>query len=135
MSGPISPDPVRTWHPDHLPVYVSNGLLGLRFEAVPFAGVATVNGFVGPDPREEVESLLPVPYPLAGDVVVEGTPISAVPTGELLREQCYDFARGEVRTAMAFTTGGWPSPPVACTRTSTSSPCATGRFPRSPCRR
>ena len=106
MSEPISPDPVREWRPDHLPVYVSNGLIGLRFEAAPLCGVATVNGFVGPDPREEVESLLPVPYPLRGDVVVDGTPISAFPAGALLREQQYDFARGEVRTALAFTTGG-----------------------------
>ena len=47
----------------------------------PLGGVATVNGFVGPDPREEVESLLPVPYPLAGDVVFDGSPMSAVPAG------------------------------------------------------
>jgi trehalose/maltose hydrolase-like predicted phosphorylase len=106
MSGPISPDPVREWRPDHLPVYVSNGLIGLRFAAAPLRGVATVNGFVGPDPREEVESLLPIPYPLAGDVAVDGVPISSVPAGALLREQRYDFARGEVRTALSFTTGG-----------------------------
>jgi trehalose/maltose hydrolase-like predicted phosphorylase len=106
MSEPISPDPVREWRPGHLPVYVSNGLIGLRFAGVPLGGVATVNGFVGPDPREEVESLLPVPYPLAGDVEVDGTPISSFPAGALLREQRYDFARGEVRTALAFTIGG-----------------------------
>jgi trehalose/maltose hydrolase-like predicted phosphorylase len=106
MSGPINPEPVREWRADHQPVYVSNGLIGLRFEAVPLRGVATVNGFVGPDPREEVESLLPVPYPLAGDVVVDGTPISSAPAGAVLREQGYDFARGEVRTALTFTTGG-----------------------------
>lgn len=40
-----------------------------------------MNGFVVPDPREEVESLLPVPYPLAGDVVFDGSPMSAVPAG------------------------------------------------------
>jgi trehalose/maltose hydrolase-like predicted phosphorylase len=106
MSGPISPDPIHEWRPDHLPVYVSNGLIGLRFAGAPLGGVATVNGFVGPDPREEVESQLPIPYPLAGDVVVDGTPISAFPGGALLREQTYDFARGEVRTALAFTAGG-----------------------------
>ena len=44
MSEPINPDPVREWRPDHLPVYVSNGLIGLRFEAAPLGGVATVNG-------------------------------------------------------------------------------------------
>ena len=49
----------------------------------PLGGVATVNGFVGPDPREEVESLLPVPYPLAGDVVFDGSPMSAVSAGAL----------------------------------------------------
>jgi len=106
MNQPINPDPVREWRPGHLPVYVSNGLIGLRFEAAPLRGVATVNGFVGPDPREEVESLLPVPYPLAGDVVVDGTPISSVPAGALLREQRYDFARAEVRTGLTFVTGG-----------------------------
>ena len=106
MSEPISPDPVREWRADHLPVYVSNGLIGLRFAAVPLRGVATVNGFVGPDPRDEVESLLPIPYPLAGDVAIDGVPMSAYAAGALLREQRYDFARGELRTALAFTAGG-----------------------------
>ena len=47
----------------------------------PLGGVATVNGFVVPDPREEEESLLPVPYPLAGDVVVDGSPCRPSPPG------------------------------------------------------
>jgi protein-glucosylgalactosylhydroxylysine glucosidase len=107
MSRPISPDPIRAWRPDHVPVYVSNGVLGLRSEAVPcLGGVATANGYADEDPGSGVESQLPIPYLLAGDVNVEGVRMSAMPAEALLREQRYDFACGELHCALGFTAGG-----------------------------
>ncbi len=107
MGGPISPEPVREWRPDYLPAYVSNGLIGLRVGAVPpLGGMAVLNGFTGPDPVAEVESLVPVPFPLAADIAINGAPMSAVRPEALVREQRYDFGRGELHTALTYTAHG-----------------------------
>lgn len=83
MNAPISPEPVREWRRDHMPAYLSNGLVGLRVGAVPpLGGMAMLNGFTGPDPVAEVESLAPVPFPLTADIAVNGAPMSATRPGE-----------------------------------------------------
>ncbi len=107
MGGPISPEPVREWRLDYLPAYVSNGLVGLRVGAAPpLGGMAVLNGFTGPDPVAEVESLVPAPFPLAADIAINGSPMSATAPEALLREQRYDFARGELHTALSYTAHG-----------------------------
>ncbi len=107
MSAPISPEAIHEWHPDYLPAYLSNGLVGLRVGAAPpLGGMAVVNGFTGPDPVAEVESLVPVPFPLAADIAINGSPMSASPAAALLREQRYDFAHGQLHTALSFTAQG-----------------------------
>jgi protein-glucosylgalactosylhydroxylysine glucosidase len=107
VSGPISPDPVREWRTEYLPAYVANGLLGLRLGAAPpLGGVALVNSYAGPDPLTEVESQLPIPFPLAGDVTVNGAAMSTVPGEALLREQRYDFSCGQLHTTLSFTAHG-----------------------------
>lgn len=104
MTGPINPDPITEWRADYLPAYLANGLIGLRVGAAPpHGGVAVINSYVGPDPIAEVESQLPIPYPLAAEVAINGAPMTAVPGETLLREQRYDFTRGQLHTKLSFT--------------------------------
>ena len=102
VSTPINPEPLREWRDEDLPAYVSNGLIGLRTGRVPMlSGVAVVNSFAGADPLTAVETQLPIPYPLAGDVVLNGTALSEKPHAARLHEQRYDFATGELTTTLS----------------------------------
>jgi hypothetical protein len=77
MSGPISPPPVTGEGDRDLPAYVSNGLIGLRVRAQPLqADMALVAGYVGEDPERRIEAAAPAPYPLAGDIAVNGVWLS-----------------------------------------------------------
>jgi trehalose/maltose hydrolase-like predicted phosphorylase len=122
--APISPVPVEEWRPEYLPAYVANGLVGLRVGPVPFAGgIAILNGFAGVDVETGVESFARVPYPLGGDVVVDGASVAFAPERARLVEQRYDFACGELHTRFVIDTGG-PRVEVAalafCSRTQPS---------------
>jgi trehalose/maltose hydrolase-like predicted phosphorylase len=46
-----------------------------------------------------------VPYPLAGDLEVDRVSLKAAPQRAQLREQSYDFGRGELRTVFDFDAG------------------------------
>jgi trehalose/maltose hydrolase-like predicted phosphorylase len=103
MSGPISPPPATGEGDRDLPAYVSNGLIGLRVRAQPLqAGMALVSGYVGEDPERRIEGAAPAPYPLAGDIAVNGVWLSDLQhqVGEL--EQAYDFASGELTSRFVF---------------------------------
>jgi len=64
---------VTEYRADYPPAYLSNGLTGLRVNQVPFVGGnCIVNGLVELDPVEDGEGFAQGPYPLAGDVVVDG---------------------------------------------------------------
>ncbi len=72
MSAPISPDPVTDGGSDHLPAYLSNGVVGLRVREIPFRpGIATVSGLEGEHPIARVACVPAAPYPLAGDVKLD----------------------------------------------------------------
>jgi hypothetical protein len=82
-----------------LPAYVSNGLLGLRILGCPLqGGLAMLNGFVGEHPEKRVEASARAPFPLGGDLRLDGVRLSH--TLYLLDEprQAYDFATGELTT-------------------------------------
>ncbi|MFZ0268310.1 glycoside hydrolase family 65 protein [Caulobacter sp.] len=103
MSRPISPPPVTGEGDRDLPAYVSNGLIGLRVRAQPLqAGMALVSGYAGEDPERRIEAAAPAPYPLAGDIAVNGVWLSDLQhqVGEL--EQAYDFASGELTSQFVF---------------------------------
>lgn len=107
MPKPISPPPVSGEGGQDLPAYVSNGLIGLRVRCQPLqAGMALVSGYVGEDPERRIEAAAPAPYPLAGDLCVNGVWLSDLPhqVGEL--EQAYDFASGELTSRFVFTACG-----------------------------
>lgn len=100
MSRPLSPPPVRRWHPSFLPAYVGNGLVGLRVPDVPLRnGTAIVSGFAGVHPVDQVEAFERAPYPLAGDVVLGDVTLADSPRVKLI-EQHYDFSCGELTTRL-----------------------------------
>jgi len=104
MSKPISPEPVSGQGGQDLPAYVSNGLIGLRVRSQPLQpGMALVSGYAGEDPERRIEAAAPAPYPLAGDIAVDGAWLSDLghQVGDL--EQAYDFATGELTSRFAFT--------------------------------
>jgi trehalose/maltose hydrolase-like predicted phosphorylase len=104
MPGPISPPSVSGGGDQDLPAYVSNGLIGLRVRCQPLqAGMALVSGYVGEDPERRIEAAAPAPFPLAGDIAIDGVWLSDLgyQVGEL--EQAYDFATGELTSRFVFT--------------------------------
>ena len=107
MSEPISPKAVRTRGERELPAYVSNGLVGLRVRDVPLAaGMALVSGFAGEHPERRIEAAAAAPYPLAGDVAINGMWLSDAPHQVQDLEQAYDFSNGELTSGFTFTASG-----------------------------
>ena len=106
MSEPISPPPVRTRNPGHLPAYIANGVVGLRCGWVPFRdGVATVNGFAGVGVEDGVEGFARAPFPLGADVSLEGVRLSRAIDQVRFVEQRYDFTRAELTTVLDYRLG------------------------------
>ena len=68
-------------------------------------GLAILNGFAGIDGGSGAEGFARVPYPLAGDLEVDRVSLKAAPERAQLREQSYDFGRGELRTVLDFDAG------------------------------
>ena len=64
---------------DHLPAYVSNGVIGLRVPGVPLRpGLAMLNGLAALHPVLGIEYSPESPYPLAGDLAVGGVRLRRV---------------------------------------------------------
>lgn len=104
---PISPKAVRGAGKKELPAYVSNGLVGLRVRDVPLmAGMALVSGFAGEHPERRIEAAASAPYPLAGDLAVDGVWLSDVRHRIRDLEQAYDFSTGELTSRFSFTLSG-----------------------------
>jgi trehalose/maltose hydrolase-like predicted phosphorylase len=96
---PISPPPATGPLAGDLPAYVSNGLIGLRILDLPLApGMAIVSGFAGDHPERLVEAAAPAPYPLAGDIALDGLWASEVAGAASPTDQAYDFSTGELTT-------------------------------------
>ena len=109
MSAPINPGPVRSRGERDLPAYVSNGLVGLRVRDVPLtAGMALVSGFAGEHPERRVEAAAAAPYPLAGDIAINGVWLSDAPHQVEGLEQSYDFSNGELSSVFIFVASGQP---------------------------
>ena len=107
VSRPISPKPIRSRGERELPAYVSNGLVGLRVRDVPLlAGMALVSGFAGEHPERLIEAAATAPYPLAGDVAINGIWLSDAPNQVRDLEQAYDFATGELTSRFSFIASG-----------------------------
>ena len=102
-ASPISPPTVVDYVPSYLPAYISNGLIGLRVGRLPLTeGNCIVNGLVELDPVEDGEGFAQAPYPVAGDVEVDGLRLSWQPELVEFVEQTYDFSCGELLTRLRF---------------------------------
>jgi len=103
MSTPLSPAAVTAVGGDDLPAYVSNGLIGLRIVAIPLLpGVVLVNGFTGKDPKVQIDAAAQAPYPLAGDIGINGVWLRVSPQHAEFVRQSYDFSCGELTTIFRF---------------------------------
>ena len=103
MTAPINPPPSPGQGDRTLPAYVSNGLVGLRVRPVPlFPGMALVNGYAGEHPERCIEAAAVAPYPLAGDIAVDGVWLSDIPHQVHDLQQAYDCASGELTSTFAF---------------------------------
>jgi trehalose/maltose hydrolase-like predicted phosphorylase len=106
QGGPLSPSPLTGFVAGALPAYLSNGVIGLRVGQLPLrSSVAIISGFAGVDPPTGVESFAPGPYPVAGDVVVDGVSMRETQSAVRLVEQRYDFSCGELVTRLRFEPG------------------------------
>jgi hypothetical protein len=106
-AGPISPPPVREWRPEWIPAYLSNGLIGLRAGPNPLLeGLAIVNGLAAIDPQELGEGFARGPYPVGGDIAIDGKRMTERPTQARLVEQRYDFSCGELTTRLRYEPDG-----------------------------
>lgn len=106
MSSPISPPPEPGPLGDRLPAYLANGLVGLRVRDMPLTpGMALVSGFTGDHPAREIESAASTPYPLAGDVVLNGVSLAQAQQQVRLIDQAYDFSCGELISRAEFQVG------------------------------
>jgi trehalose/maltose hydrolase-like predicted phosphorylase len=107
MGSPINPPAVTGLGERDLPAYVSNGLIGLRVRPTPLtAGMALVSGFAGEHPERLIEAAAVAPYPLAGDIAVNGVWMSDAPQGVSGLRQAYDFATGELTSAFRLNVAG-----------------------------
>lgn len=107
MDAPISPAPVKGAGRKELPAYVSNGLIGLRVrETALSAGLALLNGYTGEHSVRRIEAAAIAPYPVAGDLRLEGVWMSDAPSQVGALEQSYDFSTGELTSRFQFAAGG-----------------------------
>jgi hypothetical protein len=107
VSEPISPPPVTDYKPEYIPAYLSNGLIGIRVGRIPLIqGLSIVNGLAALHPADEVEGFSRAPYPVAGDISINGTKLSEHPERGRFIEQRYDFSCGELRSRFSYEVEG-----------------------------
>jgi hypothetical protein len=109
MDGPISPPPVGGTAGNELPAYMSNGGVGLKVRDNPLSpGMALLSGFSGEHPERKIEAAALAPYPLAGDICLEGVWMSDTPQSVRIIDQAYDFDR-RIDHPTEFQSGRSPS--------------------------
>ena len=103
---PISPPAERGGRGEGLPAYVSNGLIGLRVRENPLnAGMCMVSGFVGEHHEFRVEAAVASPYPLSGDIALDGRWASDRTGVVEAVDQAYDFETAELTSRLTVTIG------------------------------
>lgn len=105
-ASPVSPPEERGSRGADLPAYVSNGLIGLRVRENPLtAGLCIVSGFVGEHHEKRIEAAAAAPYPLAGDIAIDGLWADDQADAVTPEMQSYDFATAELTTRWTVRTG------------------------------
>lgn len=103
---PISPPAECGARREGLPAYVSNGLIGLRVRENPLAaGMCMVSGFVGEHHEFRIEAAVAAPYPLSGDVALNGHWASDRTGAVEAVDQAYDFGTAELTSRVTTTIG------------------------------
>jgi trehalose/maltose hydrolase-like predicted phosphorylase len=106
-NDPINPRAARGGGRSELPAYLSNGLIGLRVPDMPLAGgLAMISGYAGEHPKEKIEAAASVPYPLWGNIAIDGVLLSDAPHCARVIDQKYDFSCGELTTRFGFSGNG-----------------------------
>ncbi len=107
MDGPISPRRSSGSAGNELPAYMSNGVVGLKVRDNPLTpGMALLSGFSGEHPERKIEAAAFAPYPVAGDICLEGVWMSDAPQCVRVVDQAYDFSTAELTTRLNFKVGG-----------------------------
>lgn len=107
MSKPINPPVAKGARGRELPAYLSNGLVGLRVRETPLqAGMCLVSGFSGEHYERQIEAAAVAPYPLAGDLAIDGVWLSDAPHQVSDLEQAYDFSTAELTSRFVFEVQG-----------------------------
>jgi len=107
MSEPLSPSIVKGAGRKELPAYLSNGVVGLRVRDNPLtAGMTMLCGFSGLHPEKKIEAGAVAPYPLGGNIALNGVWLSDVPHQLVAVDQAYDFSNGELTSRMRFEAQG-----------------------------
>ena len=107
MTSPISPPPVHGGGRNELPAYVANGVMGLRVREMPLAaGLTLLSGYSGEHPQRRIEAIAVAPYPVAGDIQLEGVWLSDATHAVTVVDQAYDFETGELTSRFEFDVAG-----------------------------
>jgi hypothetical protein len=90
-----------------LPAYLSNGVVGLKVRYNPLSpGMTLLSGFSGEHPERKIEAAAFAPYPIAGDVSLDGVWMSETSQNVRIIDQACDFSTGELTTRLTFHAGG-----------------------------
>lgn len=105
-STPVSPPVERGARGRDLPAYVSNGLIGLRVRENPLhSGMCIVSGFVGEHHEKRIEAAVATPYPLGGDIAIDGLWSADQPGSVEPVDQAYDFETAELTSRLTVRIG------------------------------
>jgi trehalose/maltose hydrolase-like predicted phosphorylase len=100
---PVSPPAEHGAIGQDLPAYLSNGVVGLRVRDNPLAaGMTLLCGYSGLHAKEKIEAAADAPYPLAGDLALNGVWLSDAPQQLTIVDQAYDFSNGELTSRLRF---------------------------------
>ena len=68
--------------------------------------MALLSGFSGEHPERKIEAAAFAPYPIAGDICLEGVWMSDTPQSVRIVDQAYDFSTAELTTRLKFKVKG-----------------------------
>ena len=77
--------------------------MGLKVRDNPLSpGMTLLSGFSGEHPERKIEAAAFAPYPVAGDICLEGVWMSDAPQCVRVVDQAYDFSTAELTTRFNF---------------------------------
>jgi trehalose/maltose hydrolase-like predicted phosphorylase len=81
--------------------------MGLRIREMPLAaGLTLLSGYSGEHPQRRIEAIAVAPYPVAGDIQLEGVWLSDATHAVTVVDQAYDFETGELTTRFELDVAG-----------------------------